>query len=189
MRLIFFPLVVISLGLVSLGSMAESLSFKVSPGSTAKFEAIGKPSLLKIKSQDVPLQGEIEINGAKIKGRFEVKLEDIDTGIPLRNQHMKEKYLETAQHPVALVEIESVETPASWAPGQDLPKTNFTGFLTLKGKRQAVQGQVRAQGPQMEAFAELSVRLDDYPIGIPSFMGVTLANEVKIFVQLRGLQR
>ena len=77
--------------------------------SGVEFLAVGKPSALKINGTGGKLAGTIEVDGTEIKGRILVKINDFSTGISLRDQHMKEKYLETEKFSDAWLEIKKIE--------------------------------------------------------------------------------
>lgn len=65
--------------------------------------------LEKIVGRTSHVEGWVEINFNNLlrttSGRFEVDLTTIDTGIKLRNQHMRENHLETDLYPRALFEL------------------------------------------------------------------------------------
>ena len=101
---------------------------------------------------------------------FEVDLNSIDTGIGLRNRHMRENYLHTDKYPL----------------------THFTGKLTKVEKNSDTEFKVTAEGKffvhgvekhksivgiitkindnQYKINAEYTVALSDYNIDIPSIM-------------------
>src|SRR3989338_6695806 len=68
---------------------------KTSEAGDVRFLAVGKPSMLKIHGKGKILAADFQLEKESLKGSAEVDLNSIDTGIALRNQHMKEKYLET----------------------------------------------------------------------------------------------
>ncbi len=66
---------------------------------------------------------------------FEVDLASIDTGIGLRNQHMRDNFLETAKYPKAIFKATKIETTAKppFKSGQ-VVAIKATGLLTVHGK-------------------------------------------------------
>src|SRR5438046_2728106 len=73
-----------------------------------EFLATGRPSALKIRGkikEDAKdaLTGKLQVTGANVTGTAKLALDMLDTGIDLRNKHMKEKYLETGKFPTAEV--------------------------------------------------------------------------------------
>ncbi len=146
------------------------------------FEAIGKPSFLKIKGQGEGPEGEISITD-NVKGSFKFKMASLDTGIGLRNDHMKNKYLEVEKFPTAELKIDEVTgfnaaTPEATA----LP---FKGSLTIHGVTKPVTGtvDVKKKATGYNATANFETKITDYAIAIPSYAGVTVADSVKVSVQ------
>ena len=68
-----------------------------------KFTAVGKPGFLKIRGESKGQfpKGSIKIEKDSVTGEFDFDLKNLDTGIELRNTHMKDKYLEVAKFPSA----------------------------------------------------------------------------------------
>lgn len=146
------------------------------------FEAIGKPSFLKIKGQGEGPEGEVTIK-ENVTGTFKFKMATLDTGIGLRNDHMKTKYLEVEKHPTAEIKIEEVTkfNPAS-PEGSGLP---FKGTLTIHGVTKPVVGtvDVKKKDKGYAVTANFDAKITDYSIAIPSYAGVTVADSVKVSVQ------
>lgn len=168
---------------------APSVAYTPSADANASFEAVGKPSLLKIKGHGARVNGSITLAAGAISGKFDVDLDQFDTGIELRNRHMKEKYLETAKFPKATLEIESVDLPKDWKPGIDISDASFKGKMTLKGTSKPVQGRLKVTGATMATEADFSLSLQDFPVGVPSYMGVTVADAVNIHVAIPAFTR
>lgn len=172
----------------SLGFAAPT-EYKVGPGAEATFEAVGKPAMLKIKGHGAVVRGDLQLNAEASRGKFEIDLEQFDTGIEMRNKHMKEKYLETARFPTALLEVTKVDLPKDFTPGKELADVNFSGTLTLKGVPKPVSGKLKISGAKLKTEAEFSFSLKDYPIELPHYLGITLADRVIINATLPELVR
>jgi uncharacterized membrane protein/polyisoprenoid-binding protein YceI len=148
------------------------------------FEAVGKPALLKIKGEGPSATGSLNIDGIKASGRFDVELDKFTTGIELRDHHMKEKYLNTKDFPKAHVEIESVKIPDGWKAGQDLNDVEFKGALSLKGITKPITGKVTVKSETLKTEAQFTVSLNDFSIGVPKYLGITVADTVTIRVDI-----
>lgn len=159
-------------------------SFKVGEGARATFEAVGKPSLLKVKGEGAKIVGELKLDAGKASGRFELDLNQFVTGIGLRDRHMKEKYLETDKFPKTVLEVSQVDLPKDFKAGQSAKAVRFKGTLTLKGVSKPITGQLSVNGENMATVAEFEFSLNDYPIGVPSYMGVTIADRVAVRADL-----
>jgi polyisoprenoid-binding protein YceI len=150
--------------------------------SHVEFEAIGRPSMLKIRGHgDHALKGNLQLSGGKLSGRCSFSLESLTTGIAMRDDHMKHRYLETAKYPTATLTFSRFAV--SPAGGENLP---FEGELTLHGGKKKVSGtaSVGTDGGQLRIDASFEMALGDYGIAQPSFSGITVAKTVKLHVVL-----
>lgn len=180
----------LALGLVANGmALADTSVWKVRKGeSPVTFLATGKPGFLKIRGEGAHLTGKARIKGGKLSGIFDVDLSDLETGINLRDEHMQEKYLETEKFPKARLVLE----PLPIDPKKGADEQPFKGKLTLKGVKKPVKGTfslefVDAKTAKGEAKFDLSI--EDYPIGVPTHLGITMAEKVEVtavFVAVRS---
>jgi len=155
------------------GSMLFATTAFSAPASVsgeASFTAVGNPGFLEFEGTGGKLESEgLTKDGDIVKGKIKVKLADITTDMDLRDKHMKEKYLVTAEHPYAVLDLKSA----------DLKAGKFEGTLTLKGESKPVSGKISSKGADFTA--SFSIKLKDYPaIGVPSWVGVTVADEIKV---------
>jgi polyisoprenoid-binding protein YceI len=102
---------------------------------------------------------------------------------------MKAKYLETEKFPKAILAVTHLELPKNFAPGSNLANAAFKGTLTLKGVQKPVEGTVNISGPKLATTAEFSFSLNDYPVGVPSYLGVTVADRIQVQATLPELAR
>lgn len=100
---------------------------------------------------------------------FEVVLDDLDTGIGLRNRHMRENYLETDKHPLASYRgvITDVKKQADTEYSIDL-----SGQFALHGIEQTRLITVNAvsHGDGYRVRGEFMLRLEEHDIEIPRLM-------------------
>ena len=139
------------------------------------FEAAG-PAGMKIEGRTSDLS--VEDGGGSIA--IAVSLANLGTGIALRDRHMKEKYLEVPKYPQATLTIAraALKVPASGASTiADAPAT-----LKLHGQTRPVtvhyDATVDADGVAVRG--KLHVRMDDFGITIPSYLGVTVKPDVDV---------
>lgn len=161
--------------------MAAVLKADKSKGSVT-FEAVGKPSFLKIKGKGEGPAGEVSVDKT-VTGKFIFKMATLDTGIGLRNDHMKNKYLEVEKFPTAEVKIDEVNTFKPENPeSTGLP---FKGTLTIHGVTKPVTGtvDVKKVGAGYAVTANFEAKITDYSMGVPSYAGITVADSVKVSVQ------
>jgi polyisoprenoid-binding protein YceI len=163
---------------------AEGASYQIlSEKSPVSFLAVGKPGFLRIKGQGAFLQGVAELKDGKLSGKFLVPLAGLKTGISLRDTHMHEKYLETKKFPQA----ELIINPFTLV--KDEEKVPFTGMLTIKETSKPINGEVQILGLSEQATgkAEFKVVINDFPsIGVPGYLGVTVAEEVQVVVEFEA---
>jgi len=146
------------------------------------FEAVGKPSMLKIKGVGEGPEGEVSL-APQVHGDFKFKLASLKTGVDMRDEHMKTKYLQVDKFPTAELKIDSVEgfKPES-ADASALP---FKGTLTIHGVTTPVAGTVdiKKKDKGYAVNANFETKVSDHAIDIPSYLGVTVADAVKVSVQ------
>jgi polyisoprenoid-binding protein YceI len=176
----------ISLALLTIfiGSSAAyaAQSYSVSEDSAKlAFLATGKPGFLKIKGEGAKLKGRLDMDQGNWKGAFVADLVPVKTGVDLRDSHMHDKYLETKKFPTAELNLETVK----FEKGAEGP-CEFTGSLAIKGVKKPIQGTCEWTGTgkdSMQVKASSEIKLADYPIGVPQYLGVTVADKVKIEVE------
>ena len=100
---------------------------------------------------------------------FEVDLNTLDTGIGLRNRHMRENYLETEKFPTthfkgSLIKIDKSNPNEITALAQG--KMFIHGVERLK----SVQVTIKKEGDKLRVIGEFEVKLSDYGITVPSIM-------------------
>lgn len=163
--------------LFSLSGTAATYHFYPEKGKVA-FLAKGKPALISITGEAVGLSGNINDHKGQISGEILFNLEKLKTGITLRDEHMKNKYLEIEKYPVATLRIDRLHFP------QLEEKFSFDGILTLHGISQSVKGQglLKDSGNSKFISAEIPIKLSQFNIDIPSFKGITVAEDVLIKV-------
>jgi len=166
------------------------------PESQIEFLAIGRPSALKIRGKikedsapAKPLEGKWVLKESAITGQVSLKLSVLDTGIALRDRHMKEKYLETEKFPTAHFTLSKLSLPADFPEKltnvKDLP---FEADLKLHGRSKLVRGvaEVGQDGSKLELTLHFKVLVTDFGIEIPSYLGIKVADEVTVKATSKG---
>lgn len=140
------------------------------------FEAVGKPSFIKIHGESNKLDYSNSVENKQCVDTFEILLDTLDSGMDLRNEHMKNKYLETKKYPMATLKI-----PCESASNTNLEikeEKTVIGKLTLHGQTKDVSVHVNRNKDQYSA--DFEIKLTDYGIEIPSWAEITVADTVKI---------
>src|SRR5262245_49694569 len=101
-------------------------------GGCVEFFAVGWPSALKIHGKGRGPEGQLQVVGNQVNGTIEFDLDTLETGIELRDRHMKEQYLQTARFPRAALKLEGLDAKrlADSSGSVSLP---FRGMLSLHG--------------------------------------------------------
>jgi polyisoprenoid-binding protein YceI len=135
------------------------------------------------------LTGTLTLEGAKparLVGDVSVDLSTIDTGIGLRNQHLRENYLEVAKgegyDKAVLSDIQLAEASGESFDGT----TKFTGTLLLHGVKRAVAGtaEIHSEGLSRRVRAEFPVVLTDWSVTPPEYLGVGVGSRLLVKVNL-----
>lgn len=125
----------------------------------------------------------VKADGSRVA--ISVPLADLDTGIDLRNRHMREKYLETDKYPHAtlVVDRSSIDLPAEGATAQGRGR----GQMTLHGKTRDVEFQysIRRENGVYVTEGRVPLNIKDFDIHIPSYLGVTVKPDIETFVTFR----
>jgi polyisoprenoid-binding protein YceI len=132
-------------------------------------------------------------------GFFEVDLGSLDTGINLRNQHMRENYLNTAAYPKALFNLKKVvSADATSLKDGDTATLMCLGDFTIHGVSKEYTIPVKVTylphsaeteqrlgagaGDAVVVQADWTVKLADHSIERPQFLLLRLAEEQKVSV-------
>ena len=123
-------------------------------------------------------------------GSLAVDLRTLDTGIGLRNDHLREKYLEVDKGAGYDKAVLSDIDLKGLNPDAPEGKGSFTGSLTLHGVKKTVTGpvEVKKTGSGLRVKASFPVNLPDYIIPEPRYLGVGVKNTVQVEVTFTATQ-
>lgn len=95
-----------------------------------------------------------------VQANFDVDLASIDTGIPLRNEHMRDNFLETKKYPAATFVLKKLDNPPTQLKENQTVKLSGVGDFTVHGKtvskKVTVEVTLSKKCPQTEANAPTS---------------------------------
>jgi polyisoprenoid-binding protein YceI len=121
-----------------------------------------------------------------VTGAFVVDLRTLDTGIGLRDAHLRDNYLEVSRGPgydTAVLDAIVLEAPAPVA-GQSVT-LRFRGVLTLHGQGAPVAGiaEVSHKKDRLEVKVSFPMRIDLHAIARPTYLGVGVMNQIEVTVR------
>jgi polyisoprenoid-binding protein YceI len=163
--------------------MADAKVAAVPGPADIQFHASG-PGGLKIDGQSSDPVNVVETDDGLIK--IFVPLGGLDTGIGLRNKHMKEKYLETAKFANAELQVKRADVKLPGGDGE--MSGEASGLLVLHGKAQPTKFKyhVKRVGADYTVRGDLRVDIRNHGISIPSYLGVTVKPEVDVEVRFKA---
>jgi polyisoprenoid-binding protein YceI len=169
-------------------SISHAADFEIVKDKTnVEFEAKGMPSLLTIKGLKGSGIGNLKIVKDLFSGEIFVDLNNFDTDIDTRNEHMKEKYLETgkANFNISKLKFNSVLINKDFlVKAKKIENQKIEGLLSLHGVDKNIDIQLvemNAVGSdEISGIVTFKVKLTDFGIEIPSFAGITIADEVLV---------
>jgi polyisoprenoid-binding protein YceI len=172
------------LGALALFAGASTVSAQSFVTDKGKVEFISKASLETFTGTSSSLKGLVDLDNRKID--FYIDLNTLRTGISLRDEHMRETYLETKKYPFA----EFTGTLSGFNPARkDTQTVVVVGDFTIHGVKKArtIPGRLFVGPNHVYVEAAWSVKLSDHNIEIPKVLFLKLADqqEVRIQAQLR----
>jgi polyisoprenoid-binding protein YceI len=141
------------------------------------------------EAKTTALGGTVALTAARppaFGGELSVDLKTLDTGIDLRNHHLRDNYLEVAKgegfETATLTEIRLGDVDAETFQG----RTEFTGTFLLHGTKKPVAGQaeIARTGQSVRVEATFPVTIADYGIAKPQYLGVGVKSQVQVKVSL-----
>jgi polyisoprenoid-binding protein YceI len=188
------PLVLAAFSILTIHGLAQASTLNLkaeTPAPQVEFQAVGRPSALKIRGRGDKLTASLSLEQSKLKGAVEFELGSLDTGMGLRDRHMKEKYLAIEEFPKSRFEVTTLELPATLTgTGDGEAELKVPGTLTLHGVTQPVEAQTKITkiGSQLSVSAQFAIKLPVYGIDIPKFAGITVAEDVTLKVDFALVQ-
>ena len=120
---------------------------------------------------NLKVTGSATVNGNKVSAqKIVIDLKSLSTGLDLRDDHAKNKYMEVGKYP------EAVLTDATGENGKG------TGKLKFHGKENPVSGTYKIVGKMLQA--EFKLKMSEYGISDISYKGIGVDDDVKIEVMV-----
>ncbi len=147
-------------------------------------------------------KGEVDPkNIESLRGRFSLRVEDIKTGIDLRDHHLRSPdWLDAAKYPEVVMEFTGIEDAKKTAPNE--ASLLLIGTCAVKGKTNAVKipttlsfldespvTMKRVKGDLLRVRSEFKLKLSDYGVTGPpgsDTIGLKVADTLEIKVTVFG---
>ena len=170
---------------------ADPVSLKPSPvcvelqtdAGSVEFVATGWPSALKIHGKGTGPGGTLTVTDHSVSGSLAVDLASLETGISLRDRHLKEEYLQVERYPQARLTLSRLDvTLVPDGATFGAVAVPFEGTLLLHGVEKPVSGlaKVSRRDSQIAVSAQFSINLGDFGVAVPKYMGITVAEKVDV---------
>ena len=165
---------------------AETIQFESSSkGGSTSFEAVGKPAMIKINGTAPSPKSTLIFKDGAASLEAEIEIDHFKTGIDLRDEHMKEKYLEAAKYPRAKLKITKADFPADWEKNPTkFSDREFTGTLNLHGKEAPIKG-THSMSDKNVSEAQFKINLNDHNIEIPNYLGIKVVDVITVKTQIQ----
>jgi hypothetical protein len=176
--------------LVSLSATA-AIQLKSNPkDGMVEFEAIGRPSMLKIKGVGEGVTSNLQFENSMLTGDIRFSLKSLKTGIELRDEHLLNKYLQVSQFAEAKLIFNRFNLPKDFSIANPaVTNQPFKALLNLHGVQKEVSGFYSVTTANLVSKATFEIKLSDFNIEIPSYLGIKVADMVKIKVSLNKLMK
>jgi polyisoprenoid-binding protein YceI len=119
-----------------------------------------------------------------VGGTLKVDLQTLETGIRMRDQHLKSTYLEVEKgRDFSLATIDDIRLEKLDG------KSVFSGTLTLHGQRKPITGtaDVQQKDGRIRVQARFSLKVSDFHITAPMYLGVGVRDEIQVKVNLTAV--
>ena len=122
---------------------------------------------------------------------FVVSLKNMTTGIGLRDNHMRDKFLEVQKHPEAKLEVplDAIKMPAGESGSTS---GEAKGVFTVHGQSKKdvpFKYTVTKKGKAIEVAGSFNVNVKEHGIEIPSYLGVTMKPDVAVETSFRAVNQ
>ena len=172
---------------------APAAEFRVRPGGESKVVFVSTAAMERFEGKTNRLEGSIVVDstalGDSVTVHFEVDVSSLDTGLAMRNRHMRENHLETGRFPRAVFDGATLLDSSGVVLNPGV-QTAFEaeGLFTLHGVSRRLRVRVEAtyrataEDRRIAFRATFLVALADYQISRPQFLFLKLAESQDVRV-------
>lgn len=167
---------------------ASGQEYHVDPDADNSVRFISQAPIEEVVGVTDRIDGYVLLNGPRLEEGsasegtqlyLEVDLASLDTGLGLRNRHMRDNYLEVEEFPYAMFDatIERVEVEVA-----GVFSVTAQGVLNIHGveRERTILCEVAARQEGYRARCTFTLLLSDFDIEIPKLMFLKLAEEIQL---------
>lgn len=162
--------------------VARGATYTVGKGSKVTFLAKITGGSFEAASEGLSGTVDLDVSTGKLgSATVSVSAASFETGVSLRDRHMRDKYLEAKKHPSIRFEVGPI--PVATTPGTTVP---VKGTFIIKGKKKemTVQAKVEAGPPQIVVSAKFPLTITDFGIEKPGFAVVEMDPTIEVTLKL-----
>jgi polyisoprenoid-binding protein YceI len=183
---------------------AQARTFRIARGGGSRVTWVSDAPLERVTGTTSAVSGELQVDAANLaasRGTVQVDVASFDTGIDLRDEHLRgPNWLDAGRYPQATLEITGVEGATALQPGQTI-RVTIRGRFSLHGVTRdvsipaqirllPVDDALRAQGVTgdlLRAQASFDIQLADYNVSISAPVRLQVSETIRINVTIRAM--
>lgn len=203
----------IALGLVALGlalfalapsAEAQARTFRITRGGGSRIQWVSDAPLERVTGISSGVSGELTVDPSNLssaRGRVNVQVATMRTGIDLRDRHLRgPDWLDATAHPESTLEITAIEGATALAPNST-QRVTIRGRFSLHGITRDITAsaqvryiplndELRAQGVTGDVIrgqASFEIQLSDYEVSISAPVRLKVSNTIRVNVTIRAV--
>lgn len=185
-------LVVVSLVLALVRS-APAAEFAIAPNAASRIEFVSKAPMETFGGKTRAVSGSVSLDPAGLADSIDVQvnvdMSTLDTGIDMRNKHMRENHLETEKYPQATFRGGRLSklSATSLAEGQTVSGI-IVGEMELHGVKKPMEAPIdlTLHKGALHVVSRFKIKLPDYNIARPQFLVMKLDEVQSVTVDLEA---
>jgi polyisoprenoid-binding protein YceI len=128
--------------------------------------------------------GPVSNQSGIVPGALYIELQTLETGIGLRDRHLRTNYLQIEKGPdFAVAKLEGIHIEKLTG------KTAFSADLALHGQRKQISGTAELQWrhDRIRVHAQFPLKISDFQIDSPSYLGIGVRDDIAVDVTLTAV--
>jgi polyisoprenoid-binding protein YceI len=172
----------------------QAAEFVIAPDAASRVEFVSKAPMETFSGSSRKVSGTVSLDPAALADSITVEVRvdmaSLDTGIELRNRHMRENHLHTEKYPTAIFRGGrlSKASAATLTEGQPVTAV-LAGELELHGVKKKMEAPIELtlqKGGGLRVVSRFKVNLPDYDIPRPQFLVMKLDEVQAVTAELEA---